>query len=759
MKKNKLKVLAAIATAATLCLTLPSDSAFGYQIGEPLGWVYNSDIRAYIDGHQILSYIVNDKACVVSEDLRNYGFDVSWDEASRASKIAFTGGKETTPVAGPSPTPVINGAKAFRYVYTDIVAYVDGKKVDSFNIEGRLVIYFSELEAFGELAYDDSTRTARLTTRSGDVPIAEAALAPTPPADSSDATDFRFLFPPSDQFASVEKKIGDGHYLVKMGEEGANGSYNICDENGRIISDVNFETREYLKGNKLFVKRKGGELVAIDLKSGQASLSGFGTIGNLGDMDFDYIPAIIDGKWGAADMGLRIFIEPAYDALDCLSDSDLYLVGNSFGRDLLWGLVDNAEKEVLPIAYSSISKSAPGEVIAQTPDGRTGVLSAEDGHVIVPLQRQGFTFDTSSYQQMFESYWGLFEGRIYQRIAINGKAGAIDNRLDIVVPPEYDTLYFRQNGIAIASKEGKFRALQLDSNGGEAIPLFDGEYEDIDTLYYSEPAGQSGGMMRTDHIADLFSIKVDGLYGLYRSAGRFLKEEIFKPTYKSIAADGLAQVIYLRSADDKTFLADFNGKLLTDEGYDSANYLGNDIFLLKDSGQFGIFHKDAKSLEAINGDYDDISLVNPITKRALAAAGEKKGVVNFDGSIAVAIEYDIISDEEAMINNPDAFGLNVSVAKKGGEWGAIDSEGRIIVPFDTDARFTSQPYREGNAQIEVWPSLSRDSETGKITGLTFEPDENGSKAEFTVSSRDGSALFGSCKGKGAVLVQSSDSAS
>ena len=46
-----------------------------------------SDIDTYINNYPISAYGVYGKMAVVAEDLRDYGFDVVWDEAARALHI------------------------------------------------------------------------------------------------------------------------------------------------------------------------------------------------------------------------------------------------------------------------------------------------------------------------------------------------------------------------------------------------------------------------------------------------------------------------------------------------------------------------------------------------------------------------------------------------------------------------------------------------------------------------------------------------
>ena len=58
-----------------------------FAVGEITGVIRNTDIKAYVIGKPIKSYNVDNWTCIVAEDLRNFGFDVSWDGDSRSLTI------------------------------------------------------------------------------------------------------------------------------------------------------------------------------------------------------------------------------------------------------------------------------------------------------------------------------------------------------------------------------------------------------------------------------------------------------------------------------------------------------------------------------------------------------------------------------------------------------------------------------------------------------------------------------------------------
>ncbi|MBQ9428470.1 MAG: hypothetical protein IJU41_02870 [Clostridia bacterium] len=125
--------------------------------GDIVDYVLASDITAYIDGVRIPACNIGGYLGIVAEDLVAYGFDVSYCDKTRTLSLVRTGGAVTG-----VPIPAAGGENAGSPVcpvlYSDIVTYLDGDPVESFNIDGRTVIYFSALDGYGSRIYDDGAR-------------------------------------------------------------------------------------------------------------------------------------------------------------------------------------------------------------------------------------------------------------------------------------------------------------------------------------------------------------------------------------------------------------------------------------------------------------------------------------------------------------------------------------------------------------------------------------------------------------------------
>lgn len=149
-------LLVCICFALTVC-------AAALRSGDIIGNILSTNIRAFINGYEIPSYNIDDRLGVVAEDLANYGFDVVWDPETSTLNLSRNEHQKITPIAVPKKEEVISGIAVAPVLYTEIVTYLDGKEVRSFNIDGRTVIYFNELSAYGSYLYDHSISASMIS--------------------------------------------------------------------------------------------------------------------------------------------------------------------------------------------------------------------------------------------------------------------------------------------------------------------------------------------------------------------------------------------------------------------------------------------------------------------------------------------------------------------------------------------------------------------------------------------------------------------
>ncbi|MEN1762278.1 SpoIID/LytB domain-containing protein [Anoxynatronum sibiricum] len=149
--------MAIILTAMLLMTTAGHAMTVGTEIGE----VLSTDILASIDNKSIPSLNINGYTAIIVEDLRAYGFNVTWNEqektlhVNRNLALSITG----------KPYEVLQiepGKRIYPVLFTDIKTYLDGVEVASFNIDGQTAIFFNQLKNYGAVGWNEQARIASL---------------------------------------------------------------------------------------------------------------------------------------------------------------------------------------------------------------------------------------------------------------------------------------------------------------------------------------------------------------------------------------------------------------------------------------------------------------------------------------------------------------------------------------------------------------------------------------------------------------------
>ncbi|MBR5538634.1 MAG: hypothetical protein IKU61_01915 [Clostridia bacterium] len=161
MKKAKHIILSVL--LISICLTLTA-MATTLRIGDIAGYVLATDIRAFYNGYEIPVYNIDGHVGIVAEDLAGYGFSVVWNGETRSLDIKKTSDKVSSPVSIPKKNNLANGTPLMPVLYTDIVTYLEGRKIESFNIGGRTVIYFESLSDYGSYVYDNGARLSLVSS-------------------------------------------------------------------------------------------------------------------------------------------------------------------------------------------------------------------------------------------------------------------------------------------------------------------------------------------------------------------------------------------------------------------------------------------------------------------------------------------------------------------------------------------------------------------------------------------------------------------
>ena len=135
--------------------------AMAENVGDVIGTAVGTDIVSYINNYPLPSYNINGRTAVLASDLDGYGFTYNYNNYLRRAELKFVGG-DVIPIRFWRDQKTY-GQPVADVLYTDIEVWLDGTKIESFNVDGLTAIYFSELEPYGEISYDDGLRSALLS--------------------------------------------------------------------------------------------------------------------------------------------------------------------------------------------------------------------------------------------------------------------------------------------------------------------------------------------------------------------------------------------------------------------------------------------------------------------------------------------------------------------------------------------------------------------------------------------------------------------
>lgn len=222
-----------------------------------------SDIAAYINNYPVKSFNIEGYTAVNAADLNNYGFSVEWDEKARHVSIE-RGTGEISP-----PGPVYKDAKragmpSKRYVLSDITADMNGKTVKCYNVDGRTVVKFEDLNRFGSVSWDSKAREISLTV--SDMPMGEKKpLEENPNVTEMYASDGRTLLVGTDEVEAY-KAVG---WHADISEVTAT----LYSKDGRELTVFLDEVPVYLDLNWYRFK-PGSKMIALTFDDGPSNHTG-----------------------------------------------------------------------------------------------------------------------------------------------------------------------------------------------------------------------------------------------------------------------------------------------------------------------------------------------------------------------------------------------------------------------------------------------------------------------------------------------------
>lgn len=209
---------------STVILLTISTSVFAAN-GDEAGYIYSTDIVAYIDGMAIPSYNIGGKTVVIAEDLSDYGFDVVWNEETRQLKLYSKELPESIPEYT-SQKAKTSGEVIGKIYETNIMAYVNGMWVESYNIGGRTALVIEDMGTEN----DEQKRMSRDGNPHREIGYSVGLMKYA--WDGENRTISLYCLRPG---AEIDTDYGKAVIESIQSEAYSNGAYSLYDENENLI--------------------------------------------------------------------------------------------------------------------------------------------------------------------------------------------------------------------------------------------------------------------------------------------------------------------------------------------------------------------------------------------------------------------------------------------------------------------------------------------------------------------------------------------
>ncbi|MBC7766235.1 MAG: hypothetical protein H7Y41_07090, partial [Hyphomonadaceae bacterium] len=154
--------------------------------GNAAMYAVNTDIVTYINHYIIASYNIDGNTAVIAEDLSNYGFQVTRDDEKKTIEITRSTAKEITPVGTVYKNIKPVGSVVAEVLKSDIKMVVNGVEVDSYQIDGKNIVFMNSLKPFGEVGWVGELKAVKMWMP--DLHITAFTTPPQPPIVTPEPT-------------------------------------------------------------------------------------------------------------------------------------------------------------------------------------------------------------------------------------------------------------------------------------------------------------------------------------------------------------------------------------------------------------------------------------------------------------------------------------------------------------------------------------------------------------------------------------------
>jgi hypothetical protein len=336
-----------------------------------------------------------------------------------------------------------------------------------------------------------------------------------------------------------------------------------------------------------------------------------------------------------------------------------------------------------PQKFNIIERRFPsGDVkLFQVQDQSNLRLMTPDGRLVSPSQGQ-WGLMTPDGQLMHPPEWRyldvFFEGRARFKDR-NGKFGFLDEKGNILVPPQFDDAFRFNEGLAVVKSQGKWG--YIDRSGKIAIPP---------TFRLASPFYEGRAFVISTQAHTLNQRDLTDLGGFIDKTGKLVTEEKFKVL--SEFTEGKALVNYGKGKAEKSGILDLSGNLteLTNIAVDPFKRFRYGLAPAVDISPPNL---PERIIDSIFDPFDE------------SPTEYKYGFINQEGQFKIKPHF----------SNVGEFNYCAAAVKQNGRWGLIDTEGKIVIK----PQFEYEPTYLGFGLVRILAEkkVVKENATVKIDGV------------------------------------------
>lgn len=344
----------------------------------------------------------------------------------------------------------------------------------------------------------------------------------------------------------------------------------------------------------------------------------------------------------------------------------------------LYGYLSEDGREITPCIYSEASHFSEGLGCALL-DGKYGYIG-KDGETVLPfIYDQASPFREGVAYFSIEEQYGLIdrEGNVILELtdcdsissfreelayfSVDGLYGYMDQSGKTVIESVYEDAGYFYGGLAVVMRGGFLGVIGKD--GRKILPL---EYEDVTLeeacitarkegmFYFFDRDGREVSSGSWDEVSkggdgkDVFYLYQNGKEGLADRTGRI----IWEPIYERFTVIPGKELVIMQDENGKYGVLDYDGQIRVPFLYSDIYCVGNQGARYVPGAADGLYVTDAATGKKGYLSMEDFSVKIPAIydslsdfteDRAVARLDGKEGIVRYDGTVEMPLEYDAIS--------------------------------------------------------------------------------------------------------------------